>query len=376
LSSLLLLLLLLLLSQRRGTLFPGIFPGENKNAVRCMDSPRLELLRAAASYRLFLVVLSVGSNLLLTDYDTSTPLLYFTSSAAAAASDRCWAPRLVASTFDRWDAVHFAGISTSGYVYEHNHAFYPGLPALAQGLSRGLARVLPDCDDRTVLILSFLSISHVSALLSVPVMYALSCKVLQSRERAKRATRLFIIQPSAPFTLAPYTEAPFTLLALSGMLLLEGAATGAGRGRRAWQLALVELQALCGALCFGLATCIRSNGLTLAGFLVVLFVRRLFPSLFGEGTPRTGGLEVRRVRDGARRSAQEGEGKGVEGQPQRGLEDEAIVCSRWRGVLVVGVIMVGLSAQVCRQPAICRRVVLSGARGHGRRIPVDDRVLD
>ena len=86
----------------------------------------------------------VTSNLFLNDYDTSTPLLYHSSAAegdgrqklrvsaiarqiipeamsfalsASASRDHCWFPRLLASTFDRWDAVHFAGISTSGYVY-------------------------------------------------------------------------------------------------------------------------------------------------------------------------------------------------------------------------------------------------------------------
>lgn len=85
------------------------------------------MLFIAIKYRLLLVVLSVTANLFLSDYDTSTQLLYHPSlEAAVAARNTCWAPHLLASTFDRWDAVHLAGISIDGYVYEHNHAFYPG----------------------------------------------------------------------------------------------------------------------------------------------------------------------------------------------------------------------------------------------------------
>jgi hypothetical protein len=54
---------------------------------------------------------------------------------------------------------------------------------LARVLSKGPMRQLLQnsicaCDDRTVLIVSFLLISHVSALLTVPVMFALSLKVI------------------------------------------------------------------------------------------------------------------------------------------------------------------------------------------------------
>ena len=40
------------------------------------------------------------------------------------------------------------------------------------------------CDDRTVLIVAFLVISHASALLTVPVMFALSLKVSVAGIRA------------------------------------------------------------------------------------------------------------------------------------------------------------------------------------------------
>jgi len=62
----------------------------------------------------------------------------------------------------------------------------PGLPVLARVLARGpMRRLLQNsfcaCDDRTVLIVTFLVISHVSALLAVPVMFALSLKVSVAR---------------------------------------------------------------------------------------------------------------------------------------------------------------------------------------------------
>ena len=57
---------------------------------------------------------------------------------------------------------------------------------LARYFARGpMRRLLQNrvcaCDDRTVLIVAFLVISHVSALLAVPVMFALSLKVSVAR---------------------------------------------------------------------------------------------------------------------------------------------------------------------------------------------------
>ena len=232
-----------------------------------------EVISAAISYRIFLVVLAVGANVGLPDYDTSTTLLY-----GAVGDSSCRMPRLLATSFDRWDAVHFAGIAIDGYVYEHNHAFYPGLPLLARGLARGVLRHIFQnsvvaCDERTVLVLSFLGISHLASLLAVPIMLSLSLAVLGSPGLSKTATMLFILQPSATFTLAPYTEAPFALLTLAGMRLLEaGLARGGGTLSQ-------EVHGMLAALCFGLATCVRSNGVTLVGFLCVYFLRRLCPSL-------------------------------------------------------------------------------------------------
>ena len=57
---------------------------------------------------------------LLSSLTHSSPLSFSLSASAERA--QCWAPRLVASTFDRWDAVHFAGISTSGYLYGERRA--------------------------------------------------------------------------------------------------------------------------------------------------------------------------------------------------------------------------------------------------------------
>ena len=65
------------------------------------------------------------ANLALSDYDSSTLLFYPTSaspsatplsptsSLAAASGQSCLLPRMLASTFDRWDAVHFAGVESN-----------------------------------------------------------------------------------------------------------------------------------------------------------------------------------------------------------------------------------------------------------------------
>ncbi len=76
-------------------------------------------------------------------YSASTGLLlasYPPSSRADELVRRALAP------FARWDALYFLQIAMEGYQFEHQHAFYPALPALlrctAQLLMAPLARWL------------------------------------------------------------------------------------------------------------------------------------------------------------------------------------------------------------------------------------------
>lgn len=63
---------------------------------------------------------------------------------------------------------------------------------MTRALSDALARPLLQnsfckCDDRTVLMMTYLAVSHVSALLAVPVMFSLSLKVRVCVRAGRRA---------------------------------------------------------------------------------------------------------------------------------------------------------------------------------------------
>jgi phosphatidylinositol glycan class V len=101
--------------------------------------------------------------------------------------------------------VHLLGVAKSGYLLEHNHAFYPLVPLA----TRALARLPLGCDARTRLVLAGAALSHASFLGAVSVFESLSRTVLTSPGAARTATLLFVLQPAAVFTLAPYPPSPY-----------------------------------------------------------------------------------------------------------------------------------------------------------------------
>nr|GAT57685.1 glycosyltransferase family 76 protein [Mycena chlorophos] len=133
-----------------------------------------------------------------------------------------------------WDAVHFFHVARNGFVYEHEWAWFPALPALVS-----LSPFAP-----TILALAL-------AWDSTKTLYALSLHHLQSPALARLATLLSLL-PSSPATLfvAPYTEAFFTYFSYKGMLFC---------ARSRYPLA---------ALAFTAAGMFRSNGFVLSGFII------------------------------------------------------------------------------------------------------------
>ncbi|KAJ7188456.1 glycosyltransferase family 76 protein [Mycena filopes] len=137
----------------------------------------------------------------------------------------------------RWDAIHFLHIARSGYLYEHEWAWLPGLPFL---LSLFPTSVLAP----TVL---SLAVAYDASL----TMHALSLHHLGSPALATLATMLSLL-PSSPATLflAPNTEPFFTYLSHKGMLYC-------ARSRY-----------VPAAIAFTLAAAFRSNGFLLSGFIL------------------------------------------------------------------------------------------------------------
>lgn len=134
----------------------------------------------------------------------------------------------------RWDVLHFKAIADSGYKYDYQWAFFPALPAIL----------------RTGLVPTAVAVSLIS-LDAFRVLYELSNATLGNGDLARIATVLALL-PASPITLflVPYNEPFFTYLSYRGML-------SCARGE--WIPA---------AIAFALASCFRSNGIFLAGFII------------------------------------------------------------------------------------------------------------
>ncbi|KAK2467794.1 hypothetical protein APHAL10511_000089 [Amanita phalloides] len=119
----------------------------------------------------------------------------------------------------RWDSFHFFHIAQSGYLYEHEWAFFPATPALVRYLHPG----------------------------GLPLML-----VLAASPSLAYMTVVISLLSSSPVTmrLAPYSEPFFTYLSYRGMLCC---------ARKKWLLATVL---------FTLASSFRSNGFLLSGYIL------------------------------------------------------------------------------------------------------------
>ncbi|KAI5835756.1 glycosyltransferase family 76 protein [Schizophyllum commune Tattone D] len=187
------------------------------------DRARLRTLSYAS--RALLISFALLASYLLPPFDASAKADSFTAP---------WADALV-----RWDVFHFAQIARGGYQYEHQWAFFPGLPWLLRATA---------LSEREYLLGGVLLVLLCDTTL---VMYDLSLLVLGNRDAALLSAMLSLL-PSSPATLrlVPYAEPFFTYLSYRGMLFC---------ARKHWLYA---------ATSFALAGAFRSNGVTLAGFLL------------------------------------------------------------------------------------------------------------
>lgn len=121
-------------------------------------------------------------------------------------------------------------------------------------------------------------LSVTAHLLSVLVLHSLLNAILDRRQQcniAFVASVLHILTPASLFYCAPYTEALFALLNLTGMLLYAQSKASASLGR----LSLIEDASMLGSgVSFALATLVRSNGL-LSGLLFLYDVTRYLPRI-------------------------------------------------------------------------------------------------
>lgn len=120
-----------------------------------------------------------------------------------------------AAPFLRWDAIHFLHIAEHGHLYEHEWAFFPGVPLAMRSFGKYI-QLLTGFQKTPSLLLGGATL--VIACDSTRTLYDLSLYQLQSHDLAYLASLLSLI-PTSPATLqfAPYTEPFFTYLSYKGV---------------------------------------------------------------------------------------------------------------------------------------------------------------
>ena len=117
----------------------------------------------------------------------------------------------------RWDVFHFAHIAKSGYVYEHEYAFFPGAPSTMRAFGKlcQSAGAFAGGFDGALLAGPILSI--VIAVDAVHTLYDLSLHFLKSPHAALLTCLLSLLSLSpATLRFAPYAEPFFAYLSYKG----------------------------------------------------------------------------------------------------------------------------------------------------------------
>ncbi|KAF2842075.1 glycosyltransferase family 76 protein [Patellaria atrata CBS 101060] len=243
---------------------------------RPLDDPVKSLVLLWTAWKLVLNLVAILSPF--PGYDTSTTILLNSNRLVGehenpilhSLSSKRWI-----SNFVKWDAIYFSSIAQRGYIFEQEWAFGWGFTRLISLITRFFSKTELDVSpDRTAWV--GVSISHVSHLLSVLVLY---CLVLSLKHQSKIPKVAFItavlhiISPAGLFLSAPYGESLFSLLNFSGFLLyVLSRRTPLSVSRRRLK---DDVFLLVAGVCFGLATTIRSNGL----FSGIIFAYDVLTSL-------------------------------------------------------------------------------------------------
>ncbi|KAJ1339981.1 hypothetical protein BSLG_005416 [Batrachochytrium salamandrivorans] len=168
----------------------------------------------------------------------------------------------------RWDAVYFLSIAESGYTYEQQFAFFPGLPLLMRSFA-ALLRLITGGSmcDQALLAMAGLFVTNMMFVGAAISLYWLSIHILRDNRLAVISAALFAFSPAGIFMSSIYTESPFAMCAFAGMLCMV-------RGRiwyaSAWWFC---------------ASLIRANGILFSWILGMGYVASVFSSKESIATP-------------------------------------------------------------------------------------------
>ena len=185
-----------------------------------------------------------------------------------------WVAAQTAAPFDgsspsylaNWDGVYYTAIAERGYRYEHEMAFFPGLPAALRAVSLTTRLSLPVAGavlSNTAFVAATLALGWGAESFA---RLALARKWLSPSTSpssfAKTAMLLHVLSPASVFASVAYTEAPFAALSFVAIgAYLHGMASLPSSHSPSVLAASFLLSGLG-------AACLRSNGILLAGFVV------------------------------------------------------------------------------------------------------------
>ena len=167
-----------------------------------------------------------------------------------------------ASALQRWDTLHFTAIAQRGYAYEQSWAFLPGAPMIMRVLSRLV------WENATSTQLTLVGSTVALLCSNVLDLYDLTIEVSGLSAVATLAGWLSLV-PLSPAALifAPYTEPFFTFLSYKGGIRVTPIDL-AGLTHCLGMLFCARRRFLLAAIMFALASCFRSNGALLGGFIL------------------------------------------------------------------------------------------------------------
>ena len=192
----------------------------------------------------------------------------------------------------RWDAFYFAKAAERGHIFEQEWAFSWAYSQLLRLTGQcecsyplawsGVNRRLDFCGSAACplqyYIMAGIVLSHVFHFVSVLALYRLLAMILgprQQRDVAFIASALHILTPASLFYSAPYAEALFSLLNLTGMILYAQSKAAAHAGKSPIREDAYKLSS---GLAFASAALVRSNGL-LSGLIFLYDVARYLPCI-------------------------------------------------------------------------------------------------
>ena len=213
------------------------------------SQPAKSLTALFAVWKGFLLAIALGAAVG-SDYDTSTSL-FFERLYGRDAQVPALAARLT-----RWDALYFMHNARNGYVYEQEWAFSAVMPMAVRGILALFPSWSSDVNAAVLEPLVAIAIAHVSHFIAVLALYRLTMLISNDAKLAFIASALHIISPAGLFLSAPYAESPFACLSFVGNLLF-----AIGIKNKRDPLKRFTLIFGAGAV-FGLATALRSNGLS------------------------------------------------------------------------------------------------------------------